>query len=133
MPRRARHPVRHRFAQGFRRVAAWARSTRTQNRRRKQDGYKGGRQDSVFNADGNEVLAVNVKTDGSNNLDRLDALTGNIIASVPNPNNYFFTQTKYIYSNAAVAAVRHPNGKMALVKIDLTNGNTENITPFSFN
>jgi hypothetical protein len=86
-----------------------------------------------INIDGNEVLAVNVQTDGSNHLDRLNAATGKVIASIANPNNYFFTQTKYINSNTAVSAVRHPNGKMALVKIDLSNGNTENITPFTFN
>ena len=50
-----------------------------------------------------------------------------------NANNYFFTQTKYINSTTAVSAVRNPEGKMALVKIDLTNGTSEILTPFSFN
>ncbi|MGG9964451.1 hypothetical protein [Ferruginibacter sp. SUN106] len=86
-----------------------------------------------INTDGSEILAVHVRTNGTNNLDRLDAATGKVVAEVPNPNNYFFTQTKYINSNSAVSAVRNPAGKMALITVDLSTGKTENITPFSFN
>lgn len=86
-----------------------------------------------INAAGNEILAVNVNGNGTNHLDRLNASTGAVIMELPNPRNYFFTQTRYINSNSAVSAVRDPSGKMALIKIDLGNGNTENITPFSFN
>ncbi|MGC4104588.1 TolB-like translocation protein [Ferruginibacter sp.] len=86
-----------------------------------------------INADGTEVLAVNVAINGTNNLHRLDAATGKLVAAIPNPGNYFFTQTKYINNSSAVSAVRHPDGRMALVKVDLTNGHTENITPFSYN
>ncbi|MEY2917645.1 MAG: hypothetical protein RIS73_1359 [Bacteroidota bacterium] len=86
-----------------------------------------------INVTGSEILAVSVNTDGTNNLHRLDALTGKIILQLPNTNNYFFTQTKYINSNLAVAAVRNTGGQMALIKINLTTGTTDNITPFSFN
>ncbi|MBL7700725.1 MAG: hypothetical protein JNM14_00625 [Ferruginibacter sp.] len=87
----------------------------------------------AINAAGTEILAVKVNTDGSNNLERINAETGNPVNRIPNPNNYFFTQSKYVDGNAAVSAVRNPEGKMALVKIDLTNGTTENLTPFTFN
>ena len=86
-----------------------------------------------ISADGNEILAVNVNTDGTNNLHRLDAATGKLILQVPNPRNYFFTQTKYVNSNTAVSAVRNPEGNMVLIKVDLTTGATYNLTPFSFN
>ncbi len=86
-----------------------------------------------INAAGTEILAVSVNTDGTNNLHRLDAGSGTMIQQIPNPDNYFFTQTKYINSNTAVSAVRSPEGKMALVKVDLTNGVSEILTPFSFN
>lgn len=86
-----------------------------------------------INAAGTEILAVNVKTDGNNNITRLNAATGAVVMQVPNPNNYFFTQTKYLNDTKAVSAVRNPEGKMALVTLDLTNGATETITPFSFN
>jgi hypothetical protein len=103
------------------------------SKKQKQLSFKSKYFSPDINVEGNEVLAVNVQTDGSNHLERLDAATGKIITSIANPNNYFFTQTKYINSNTAVSAVRHPDGKMALVKVDLNNGNTENITPFSYN
>ncbi len=86
-----------------------------------------------INAAGTEILAVNVNPNGNNNITRLDAATGAVVLQVPNINNYFFTQTKYLNSTQAISAVRNPEGKMALVQLDLTNGNTTNVTPFSFN
>ena len=86
-----------------------------------------------INTDAAEIIAVQVKPDGTNSLHRINANTGALIMQLPNPDNYFFTQTKYINSNSAVSAVRNPEGKMALVKVDLNNGSTENITPFTFN
>ncbi len=86
-----------------------------------------------INEAGTEIIAVNVNPDGNNNLVRMDAASGKIIHSVPNLHNYFFTQTKYINSNSAVSAVRNPDGKMAFVKINLSSGETENLTPFTFN
>ena len=87
----------------------------------------------AINAEGTEILAVNVNTDGTNNLCRIDVESGKLIQKIPNPRNYFFTQTNYINSNTAVSAVRNPEGSMVLVKVDLTNGTVENLTPFSFN
>lgn len=86
-----------------------------------------------INADGSEIIAVNVLPDGTNSLDRIDANTGAVRYKVPNPQKYFFTQSRYINSNTAVSAVRDPEGKMALVTVDLVNGVTETITPFSYN
>jgi hypothetical protein len=83
--------------------------------------------------DGAEIIAVKVNTNGTNCLNRIDVNTGKSISEVPNKNNYFFTQTKYIDNNNAVSAIRTPKGEMALIKINLTNGETENITPFSYN
>ncbi len=83
--------------------------------------------------DGNEILAVNVKEDGASGLYRINAHSGEVIMQLPNPKNYFYTQTKYLNSNTAISAVRNSEGQMALVKVDLANGETETITPFSFN
>ena len=86
-----------------------------------------------ISTDGTEILTIKVKTDGTNNLDRIDVSTGKLVLQIPNPHNYFFTQTKYINANTALSAVRNPEGKMALITVDLTTGATENLTPFSFN
>jgi len=87
----------------------------------------------AINAAGTEILAVNVNTNGSNNLERINVTTGNLVQKIPNPNNYFFTQSRYIDADAGVSAVRNREGKMALVKVNLTNGATENLTPFTCN
>ncbi len=86
-----------------------------------------------INADGTEILAVEVSPEGTNNLVRIDVRSGKRIRQIANPSNYFFTQTKYINSNTAVSAVRNPAGKMTLVKVDLATGVTDNLTPASFN
>lgn len=86
-----------------------------------------------INEEGTEIIAVEVNTDGTNNLCRIDAKTGRLIYKIPNPRNYFFTQTKYLNAGMAVSAVRNPEGNMALFKIDIATGAAYNLTPFSFN
>lgn len=85
-----------------------------------------------INKEGTEIIAVNVNTDGSNYLHRLNANTGEMIQQLPNPGNYFFTQTKYIDATSAVSAVRNPKGEMALIKINFGDGSIEQLTPFSY-
>lgn len=85
-----------------------------------------------INSDGTEIIAVNVTTDGRSTLHRLSAKTGSLIQQLPNPDNYFFTHTKYIDKGSAVSAVRNPAGEMALVKTNFTDGAIEQLTPFSY-
>ncbi len=101
--------------------------------RQKQITYQSKYFSPDINEAGTEILAVHVKPDGTNNLCRIDATGGKLIAELPNRDNYFFTQTRYVTANTAVAAVRNPEGKMSLIKADLTNGTTESLLPFSFN
>lgn len=82
---------------------------------------------------GTEVIAVKQEENGSNYLQRLNAENGKIIAALPNPENYVFTQIKYINDHSVVAAVRHPNGKMALLKLDLPSASSTLLTPFTYN
>jgi len=84
-----------------------------------------------INEDASEILAVKVLSNGNNHLARIDVQTGALKNTIPNPDNYFFTQTKYINANTAVSAARDPVGNMALIKIDLFTGITENLTPFT--
>jgi hypothetical protein len=86
-----------------------------------------------ISADGNRVLAVHVNPDGSSELHLLNAGSGEPERKLPNTDRYFFTQTRFVDDAWAVSAVRHPNGTMALVKVDLANGATEPLTPFSYN
>ncbi len=85
-----------------------------------------------LNKNATEILLVNVGYNGSNNLLRLN-IQGNIISTLPNPDNYFFTRSAYINDTLAVSAVRNREGKMALVTVDLLSGVTVSLTPFSYN
>lgn len=86
-----------------------------------------------ISADGSKVIAAHVNEDGSSSLHIINAFTGAAETKLPNKENYFYTQTKFISDQEAVSAVRHPNGTMALVKVNLTNGSTEPLIPFSYN
>ncbi len=86
-----------------------------------------------INETGTEIIAVKVNADGTNILHRLNASNGSMLAELPNPNNYYFTQTKFLNAAEAVSAVRNASGQMALVKVNLENGSTQNLTPFSYN
>ena len=86
-----------------------------------------------INEEGSEILAVNVNPDGTNYLHRINAATGLLKSEIPNPNNYFFTQTRYLNNSTAVSAVRNAAGKMCLIKVNLDNGAIEQLTPFTFN
>ncbi len=85
-----------------------------------------------ISGDGKKILVVHVEENGKNHIDILDAVTGEISASVLNKHNYFFTQTKFIDNWSAISIVRNKEGRNALVKIDFSTGDIENLTPFSF-
>jgi hypothetical protein len=86
-----------------------------------------------INTAGTEIITVGTNPDGTNNLYRLNATTGAVVAKLPNPDNLFFTQTKYVDDNTAVSAARTPDGTMGFVKVDLTNGTAKYIMAPSFN
>jgi uncharacterized pyridoxamine 5'-phosphate oxidase family protein len=100
---------------------------------RKQLGFQTKYFSPDINAAGSEIIAVSANTDGTNNLVRLNSNDGKLILSLPNPNNYFFTQTKYFNNRFAVSAIRNPEGKMALAQVEIDNGATQLLTPFSYN
>ncbi len=86
-----------------------------------------------INETGTEILAVNINPNGSNYLHRINANTGELVKEIPNNENYFYTQSKYLDSSTAISAVRNSEGKMSLVKVNLANGENETVIPFSLN
>ena len=85
-----------------------------------------------INAAGTLVMAANVKADGTDELQLLDANSGAVIKTVPNPGHYFFTQSSFISDQEAVAAIRDENGKMAIAKVNLEYGTTDILTAFTY-
>ena len=82
--------------------------------------------------DGNTVVAVQVSTNGTSTLQLLNVSDGNIKSSIPNPDNLFYTYPKF-YGDKIISAVRNASGQMSLALINSANGNTEYLTPFSYN
>ncbi|HUQ67744.1 MAG TPA: hypothetical protein VM101_16395 [Flavitalea sp.] len=82
--------------------------------------------------DGSKIVAVNSQISGSNHLDIVDAINGNVLQSMANPNNYVFTYPKF-FKNKIVSPVRNQNGEMALGVFNVTTGNAEWLTPFTMN
>ncbi len=83
--------------------------------------------------DGEKVIAVNVPPQGFSSLHLLDAHSGKLIEAVPNPDKLFYTYPKFYNNKKIISPVRNSSGKMSLGLIEIENGKTEYLTPFSFN
>lgn len=83
--------------------------------------------------DGTSIVAVQVNPDGTNRLQLLDATSGAVTQSLPNPENLFFTYPKFLSSGRVVSAVRNPTGEMSLALTDAATGTTRYLLPFSRN
>lgn len=83
--------------------------------------------------DGKKVITVDETTNNKCYLKLLDASTGKVLQQVPNPGNLFYTYPKFYSNTAIISAVRNPKGQMSLALINLQNGNSNFLTPFSYN
>lgn len=83
--------------------------------------------------DGQKIIAVDASATAKYNLHLLNANTGKLISSIPNPDQLFYTYPKFYGSGKIISAVRNREGKMSLAEIDLSNNNTEYLVPFTFN
>ncbi|MBS7563392.1 hypothetical protein KHS38_03160 [Mucilaginibacter sp. Bleaf8] len=82
----------------------------------------------AFSADGKQLVVVNVPPSGKYELLILDAATGRVVESVPNPDHVFYTYPKFYADNQLIAAVRQPSGKMAIALVDRQTGRNEYLT-----
>jgi hypothetical protein len=85
-----------------------------------------------INDDGTRVVAVKVDPGGGSLLHVLNTTSGDLITSIPNPANLFYTYPKF-YGDKIISAVRNPEGKMCLGLVDTNLGSMEYLTAFSYN
>ena len=83
--------------------------------------------------DGKKVIAVDEASNTKCTLKLLDAATGQIVQSIPNPDQLFYTYPKFYTDNNIITAVRNQEGKMSLAVINIENGESDYLTPFSYN
>ncbi|MFD2871380.1 TolB family protein [Mucilaginibacter ximonensis] len=81
--------------------------------------------------DGKRVVAVEVDPGGANQLQILDT-EGNLITTVPNRENLFYTYPKFFNNSQLIAPVRDTQGKMSLALVDIATGRLKYLLPFSF-
>ena len=85
-----------------------------------------------INIAGNTIAAVKVSAQGNSEIHLID-VTSKSVKVFKNLNHYFYTYPKFISDNSIVAAVRNPNGKMALNLLNISNGEEKLLTPLSYN
>ena len=82
--------------------------------------------------DGNQIVAVQVTTDGRSSLHLLNAGTGAVEKQLPNRDSLFYTYPKFYGRDQLVSAVRNARGEMTLALVDLADGAVHTLLPFSF-
>lgn len=86
-----------------------------------------------ISADGSQLAAVQVNSNGKSELHVLDAANGNILHTIQSPEIGLFTDPKFTSDNKIVTAVRFTNGQMSLVMAEPATGKLTRLTPASFN
>lgn len=86
----------------------------------------------ALSADANKIVAVRVTPDNQTNLLIIDAETRNIIKTLPNPDNYYYTYPVFSSdNNSIISAVRDQSGRMALIKQSINGNEIQILTPFT--
>lgn len=81
--------------------------------------------------DGKQIAVVTVSAAQEYALRILDATTGAVTQTLPNPDNWYYTYPKFTEDDrSVVSAVRDTIGRMALVRQSLQDGATEMLIPF---
>ncbi len=83
--------------------------------------------------DGQKVIATQVTPDGNSTLHLLNAVNGNVLSIIPNPDKLFYTYPKFYNDNSIIAAVRNQQGKMSLAMVSLPGGAVDYLTPLTYN
>lgn len=79
---------------------------------------------------GQHIIAVALNNKGESVLNWINIHT-NEIKTISNASHLFFTYPTFIDEQHIVAAARLRNGKMAMVKVQLTNGSVEYVSPIT--
>lgn len=84
-----------------------------------------------INDDGTKVVAVKVNPGGASLLEIVKATNGDLLTSIPNPGNLFYTYPKF-YADKIISAARNRRGEMSLIMVDPDRDTTEYLTAFSY-
>lgn len=74
-----------------------------------------------FSSDGSRIVATQFTNDLNSNVVILDAESGEIIQSIPNPENHFISYPNWSRSDASIIYLAKKNSELAILKYDLTS------------
>ena len=86
-----------------------------------------------ISSDGSKIVAVHVLPGGKSGLQLLDAGNGSVMSALPNPENLFFTYPKFAGQDKVVTAARNMAGQMSVLFIDVKDGSSRILLPYSYN
>ncbi|MVT10445.1 TolB family protein [Chitinophaga tropicalis] len=86
-----------------------------------------------ISADGKRVVVAVTLPSQQFSLQLLDGETGAVTATLPNPENWYYTFPKFSADERSViSAVRNRLGQMAMIRQDIATGERELLTPFGY-
>ncbi len=81
---------------------------------------------------GDRIGAVRISPDQKVTIEILDIASGRMLMALPNPENLYFAYPKWMPDDQSILAVaRNDLGRSALVRIELSTGDIEPLTPFT--
>lgn len=85
-------------------------------------------------ADGKRIIVAESAADMQYSLQLLDAETGNVLQTLPNPQHWFYSYPKFSADEQSViTGVRDARSHMALIRQWLQNGRIDTLVPFGLN
>ncbi|MBS1637574.1 MAG: hypothetical protein JST26_16785 [Bacteroidetes bacterium] len=85
----------------------------------------------MLSSAGDKIVAVNANEFLKNSVKIIDAKTGAVTFSIPNPHNDFVSMPKWTKDDGAIVFLAKRNSKIALLKYDLTTGATTELIPWT--
>jgi hypothetical protein len=85
----------------------------------------------MFSHNGEKIVTVCADKNLENNIKILDAKTGEVLKTIPNPENDFISYPKWIENESAVVYIAKRNSKLSILKYDLKSSVTTELMPWT--
>jgi hypothetical protein len=85
----------------------------------------------MFSATGEKIVTVCSDTNIENSIKILDAKTGAVLKTIPNPKNDFISYPKWMDNENAIVYISKRNSKLCILKYDLKNDTTTELMPWT--
>jgi len=84
-----------------------------------------------ISADGKNIVAVDVRPGGQAALHIVDATSGALLKTVPNPEGLFYSHPKFYKEGTVVSVLRNTSGASTLGLVNINDGSVQELLPYS--